>query len=121
MPPARERRSNVPCSNASSKTSREAGRTSSRAPAATVFPSRIAAAASRSLNLPFVLVGSLVVERVFLWTAMGQVVFNAVEYYDVPLLLGILSVVGVMTLIAHIVLDVVYVYLDPRLRYAPGS
>jgi ABC-type dipeptide/oligopeptide/nickel transport system permease component len=48
-------------------------------------------------------------------------VFNAVEYYDVPLLLGILSVVGVLTLIAHIVLDVVYVYLDPRLRYAPGS
>ncbi|MGD2041295.1 MAG: ABC transporter permease [Anaerolineae bacterium] len=74
-----------------------------------------------ALNLPFVLVGSLVVERVFLWTAMGQVVFNAVEYYDVPLLLGILSVVGVLTLIAHIVLDVVYVYLDPRLRYAPGS
>jgi peptide/nickel transport system permease protein len=73
------------------------------------------------LNLPFVLVGSLVVERVFLWTAMGQVVFNAVEFYDIPLLLGILSVVGVLTLLAHIVLDVVYVYLDPRLRYAPGS
>ena len=74
-----------------------------------------------ALNLPFVLVGSLVIERVFLWTAMGQVVFNAVEYYDVPLLLGILSVIGVLTLLAHIVLDVLYVYLDPRLRYARGS
>jgi len=74
-----------------------------------------------ALNLPFVLIGSLVIERVFLWTAMGQVVFNAVEYYDIPLLLGILSVVGALTLLAHIVLDVAYVYLDPRLRYAPGS
>lgn len=74
-----------------------------------------------ALNLPFVLVGSLVIERVFLWTAMGRVVFNAVEFYDVPLLLGVLSVVGVLTLLAHIVLDVVYVYLDPRLRYARGS
>lgn len=73
------------------------------------------------LSLPFVLVGSLVIERVFLWSAMGQVVFNAVEFYDVPLLLGVLSVVGVLTLIAHIVLDVVYVYLDPRLRYETGS
>lgn len=70
------------------------------------------------LNMPFVLVGSLVIERVFLWTAMGQIVFEAIEYYDVPLLLGILSVVGVLTLLAHIGLDVLYVYLDPRLRYA---
>jgi peptide/nickel transport system permease protein len=70
------------------------------------------------LNLPFVLVGSLVIERVFLWTAMGQVVFNAIEFYDVPVLLGILSVVGVITLVAHMGLDIVYVYLDPRLRYA---
>jgi peptide/nickel transport system permease protein len=74
-----------------------------------------------ALNLPFVLVGSLVIERVFLWTAMGQVVFNAIEFYDVPLLLGILSIVGLLTLAAHIVLDVLYVYLDPRLRYAEGS
>jgi peptide/nickel transport system permease protein len=73
------------------------------------------------LNLPFVLVGSLVIERVFLWTAMGQMVFSAVEYYDIPLLLGVLSVVGVLTLTAHIVLDVLYVYLDPRLRYQTGS
>ena len=73
------------------------------------------------LNLPFVLVGSLVIERVFLWTAMGQVVFSAVEFYDVPLLLGVLSVVGVLTLIAHMVLDVLYVYLDPRLRYETGG
>jgi peptide/nickel transport system permease protein len=63
----------------------------------------------------------LVIERVFLWSAMGQVVFSAVEFYDIPLLLGILSVVGVLTLVAHIVLDVAYVYLDPRLRYAAGG
>jgi peptide/nickel transport system permease protein len=74
-----------------------------------------------ALNMPFVLVGSLVIERVFLWTAMGHVVFNAIEYYDVPLLLGILSVVGVVTLLAHILLDFLYILLDPRLRYAEGS
>jgi peptide/nickel transport system permease protein len=73
------------------------------------------------LSLPFVLVGSLVIERVFLWSAMGQVVFTAVEFYDLPMLLGVLSVVGVLTMVAHVVLDVVHVYLDPRLRYAEGS
>ncbi|MGD2205806.1 MAG: ABC transporter permease [Anaerolineae bacterium] len=74
-----------------------------------------------ALNLPFVLVGSLVIERVFLWTAMGHIIFSAIEFYDVPLLVGILSVVGVLTLVAHVLLDVLYVYLDPRLRYAGGG
>ncbi len=70
------------------------------------------------LSLPFVLVGSIVVERVFFWRAMGEVVFNAVEFQDLPLILGILTVIAVFTLIAHVILDVLYAALDPRLRYA---
>jgi peptide/nickel transport system permease protein len=73
------------------------------------------------LNLPFVLVGSLVIERVFMWQAMGRIIFDAVEYLDIPVLLGILSVVGVVVLALHVVLDILYVYLDPRLRYAGES
>lgn len=70
------------------------------------------------LSLPFVLVGSLVIERVFFWRAMGQVVFNAIEFQDLPLIVGVLTMIGLISLIAHIVLDVLYVALDPRLRYA---
>ncbi len=73
------------------------------------------------LNLPFVLVGSLVIERVFMWQAMGRIIFDAVEYLDIPVLLGILSAVGVVVLTLHVVLDILYVYLDPRLRYAGES
>ncbi|MFQ5943794.1 MAG: ABC transporter permease [Anaerolineales bacterium] len=69
------------------------------------------------LSLPFVLVGSLVIERVFFWRAMGQVVFNAVEFQDLPLIVGVLTMIGLITLLAHIILDVLYVALDPRLRY----
>ncbi len=71
-----------------------------------------------TLNLPFVLLGSLVIERIFMWHAMGQVIFLAIDYQDIPLLLGIMSVVGGLTLIAHILLDIVYMFLDPRIRYA---
>jgi peptide/nickel transport system permease protein len=70
-----------------------------------------------ALNLPFILVGSLVIERVFMWQATGEVIFNAIEYQDIPVLLGILSIVGILALIAHIVLDILYTYLDPRVRY----
>jgi peptide/nickel transport system permease protein len=68
------------------------------------------------LNLPFVLVGSLVIELVFHWNGMGILIFNAIEVVDIPVLMGILSFVGVITLCAHVVLDIVYVFLDPRLR-----
>ncbi|HEC33374.1 MAG TPA: ABC transporter permease [Chloroflexi bacterium] len=74
-----------------------------------------------ALNLPFVLIGSLVIERVFMWHAMGQVIFDAVEWQDVPVLMGVLSVVGSLALIAHVVLDVLYACLDPRIRYEGGG
>ncbi|HDQ72436.1 MAG TPA: ABC transporter permease [Chloroflexi bacterium] len=70
-----------------------------------------------ALNLPFVLVGSLVIELVFQWHAMGKVIFDAIEWQDIPVLMGILSVVGMLAVLAHVVLDILYVYLDPRLRY----
>ncbi|MBN1955465.1 MAG: ABC transporter permease [Anaerolineae bacterium] len=71
-----------------------------------------------ALNLPFVLIGSLIVERVFAWQAMGQVIFNAIEWQDIPVLMGVLSIVGILALVAHVVLDVLYMVLDPRIRHA---
>jgi peptide/nickel transport system permease protein len=73
------------------------------------------------LNLPYVIIGSLAIELVFNWQAMGVVVFQAIEYQDIPLLMGILSLVGIMALTGHIVLDIIQIYLDPRLRYNEGS
>lgn len=73
------------------------------------------------LNLPFVLVGSLAIERVFFWQALGQSVFDAVEFQDIPVLMGILSVIGGLVLILHVALDVLYICLDPRVRYAGRS
>jgi peptide/nickel transport system permease protein len=73
------------------------------------------------LTLPFVLIGSLIIERVFFWRAMGEVLFNAIEFFDLPLIVGLLSVVAVITVFAHVGLDILYVYLDPRLRFAEES
>lgn len=69
------------------------------------------------LNLPFVLIGSLAIELVFQWHGMGVALFNAIEFQDIPMLMGILSVTGIILLCAHVILDIVYVFLDPRLRF----
>jgi peptide/nickel transport system permease protein len=73
------------------------------------------------LNLPYTIIGSLAIELVFNWRAMGVIVFQAIEYQDIPLLMGILSLVGILALAGHIVLDVLQIYMDPRLRYSEVS
>ena len=76
------------------------------------------------LQLPFVLLGSFVIERFFFWRGMGQALFTASDFQDLPVLMGILSIVGMVMLLAHLGLDILHAWLDPRVRdmtlRAPG-
>jgi peptide/nickel transport system permease protein len=71
-----------------------------------------------TMQMPLVIIGSFVIERIFFWRGMGQALFEAADSYDLPVLMGILSVVGVTMLLAHLSLDVLMAWLDPRLRDA---
>jgi peptide/nickel transport system permease protein len=68
------------------------------------------------VHLPLVIIGSFVIERVFFWDGMGQVLIDAVQDNDLPILLGVLSLAAIGILVAHVILDVITVWLDPRLR-----
>ena len=68
------------------------------------------------VQLPLVIVGSFVVEKAFFWQGMGELLFRAVDSYDVPVVMGILSVVGALILVFHVMLDIMAAWLDPRLR-----
>jgi len=48
---------------------------------------------------------------------MGLTLLNAVLANDYPLAIGALVLVGVFALIAHLIADILYAYLDPRIRY----
>jgi len=66
--------------------------------------------------LPFVLIGSFVLERMYSWEGIGMALVEAADAYDLPVLLGTLSIVGVGILIAHVGIDLLSAWLDPRLR-----
>lgn len=68
------------------------------------------------VQLPLVIIGSFALERIFFWGGMGEVLFRAVDLYDVPVIMGVLSIVGVTMLMAHLALDILTAWLDPRLR-----
>ncbi len=62
------------------------------------------------------IIGSFVLEHVFFWDGMGQELVRAANENDLPVILGVLSLVGVGILLSHIIFDVLTVWLDPRLR-----
>jgi peptide/nickel transport system permease protein len=68
------------------------------------------------VHLPYVIIGSFVLEHVFFWDGMGQELVRAANENDLPVILGVLSLVGVGILLSHLIFDVLTVWLDPRLR-----
>lgn len=60
--------------------------------------------------------GSVVVESVFAWPGLGQLAFDALFSRDYNLLLGIFFLSACLVVLVNLVVDVIYVILDPRIR-----
>ena len=61
--------------------------------------------------------GGIVTESIFSWPGLGLTLLTSANAADIPLALGALTVLGILTLISHLVADVGYAFLDPRIRY----
>jgi peptide/nickel transport system permease protein len=69
-------------------------------------------------SLAFALDGGVITETIFSWPGMGLTLLGAVTDEDIPLAIGALVFTGTLALTAHLVADILYAYLDPRIRYA---
>ncbi len=70
------------------------------------------------LALAFVIGGGIVTETIFSWPGMGLIFLQAINVSDIPLAVGALSITGVLALFGHLVADILYAVLDPRIRVA---
>ncbi|HNT73587.1 MAG TPA: ABC transporter permease subunit [Anaerolineae bacterium] len=70
------------------------------------------------IGIPFTLSGGIITETIFSWPGMGRTLLNATAAEDVPLIMGVFSFIGILSLLAHLVADLTYAFLDPRIRYA---
>lgn len=62
--------------------------------------------------------GGIITETIFSWPGLGLTLLVAATTADIPVALGTLTVIGILTLISHLVADVGYAFLDPRIRYS---
>jgi len=69
-----------------------------------------------AMSLGFVIGGSIVTEVVFNYPGIGSVLFKAAQAADYPLMSAIFLLITVLVLIANLIADIAYVFLDPRTR-----
>lgn len=60
--------------------------------------------------------GSVVVETVFAWPGLGQLAFDSLFSRDLNLLLGIFFICACLVVVANLLVDLVYTWLDPRIE-----
>ena len=70
------------------------------------------------ITLGSLVTGSLVVETVFAWPGLGQLAIQALAGNDYPLLQAVVIVFTLMYVTAALLVDIMYAYIDPRIRYA---
>ncbi len=69
----------------------------------------------------FLITGSFVVEHIFAIPGIGRFFVLAVSNRDYPLVMGITIVYTVILVLANLIVDILYVYLDPRIKFDKGG
>ena len=70
-----------------------------------------------AISLPSLIAGAIVTETLFAWPGMGRLFIEALQQSDIALLMGYLCFVAVLVVFSNLLADVVYAWLDPRVKY----
>lgn len=61
--------------------------------------------------------GIVIVEAVFGWPGIGQMIWQAIQLVDVPVILGGVLVTAFFVVVGNLIADLIYPFLDPRIQY----
>ncbi len=68
-------------------------------------------------SIGFLLSGAVVIEQIFNWQGLGQLMVDRTMVRDYPALMGLSIVIAIMVLVANLCSDIAYAAVDPRIRY----
>ena len=60
--------------------------------------------------------GAMLTETVFSWPGLGRLMVDSIKSKDIPMVLGSVIFMAVMFSIVNLVVDIVYAYIDPRIK-----
>jgi len=71
-----------------------------------------------ALDIPVLFGGALFTETIFSWPGMGRLFFRSAQRVDYAVLMGIIMINAVLIILANLAADILYGFLDPRVRYS---
>ncbi len=69
------------------------------------------------MQMGSLLAGAIVTEKVFAWPGMGRLFLEAIGVMDFPVIIAWALVTATIFLSLNLIVDIIYVYLDPRIRH----
>jgi peptide/nickel transport system permease protein len=69
-----------------------------------------------AINIGFVVAGAIQVETIFSWPGLGRLMYEALGARDYPLLQGVFLLVTISVVLANVLADISYAYIDPRVK-----
>lgn len=76
---------------------------------------------SFSLTLISLWMGSIVLEQVFKWPGLGSLIYQGVQAYDTPVIVGSTVIYAYLLAFTVFLLDVIYAIVDPRVKIGSGG
>ena len=70
-----------------------------------------------SLDIPFLIGGTVIIESIFAWPGMGTYSLTAIYSRDYPVIMGVNFMVALVVLLSNLLADITYAFADPRIRY----
>jgi peptide/nickel transport system permease protein len=70
-----------------------------------------------ALKLRDLFSGSLLIETIFGWPGIGTLTYDSILSRDYNMLIGVFLIISIITILANLIADISYAYLDPRIRY----
>ena len=70
------------------------------------------------MSLAQLLYGSVIIESLFAWPGTGSYVVNAIFALDFPVIMGFTVLVSTAYVVVNLLVDLLYMLLDPRIRAA---
>ncbi|MES2208677.1 MAG: ABC transporter permease [Chloroflexota bacterium] len=69
------------------------------------------------LEIPFLFTGAIVTETIFSWPGIGKLTIDSINQSDYTINMGILLITSSLVVVANLIADVAYAFVDPRIKY----
>ena len=70
------------------------------------------------VDVGFLFTGSVLVESVFGWPGIGRLMYESIVKRDYPVLMGNFFITTVLVVVVNLIVDLIYLWLDPRVKYS---